>query len=189
MSKRTSAISGLARRLAPDAAGEAMLAFGILAPLLVALSLAILEFSLIIFDYHRAGEATRRGARLAAISDPVPQVAGFAAGTVIQCTSSAGGVTCGAAATGSASVFDAVLAEMRILLPSVTPENVEITYRDAGIGDPATPGGIITLVTVRLVNLAQPFYALSAIPGMPSGFTYPPFTTSLLAAGLGPTSP
>jgi hypothetical protein len=135
-------------------------------PALLLLCFGILEFSLVIFDFHRAGEATRRGARLAAISTPVADLDGFSAGTAIGCSSVGGGVSCGGAEAADPALFTAVVAEMRAVLPAIAAENVEIVYRDSGLGDAATPGGIIPLVTIRLVGLDHPFLLLSALPGM-----------------------
>ena len=85
MSKHLSAIS-FPRRLRRDDRGEAIVGFAFVLPVLVFLSLAIFEFSLVMFDFHRAGEATRRAVRLVAISDPVANVSGFSAGSAIPCT-------------------------------------------------------------------------------------------------------
>ncbi len=55
------------RRLRRDDRGEAIVGFAFVLPVLVLLSLAIFEFSLVMFDFHRAGEATRRAVRSVAI--------------------------------------------------------------------------------------------------------------------------
>ncbi len=52
--------------------GSAAVEFGMIAPLLVLITFAILEFSLVLFEQHRATEATRRGARQAVIARPSP---------------------------------------------------------------------------------------------------------------------
>lgn len=177
------------RRLGRDDRGEAILGFAFVMPVLVLLSLAIFEFGLVMFDFHRAGEATRRAVRLVAISDPVADVSGFTTGSTIQCTSSGGSVSCSGSATADAGVFDAMIADMQQILPAIGPQNVEIEYTDSSVGDPTTPGGIIPLVTVKLVNLTHAFFIVQIIPGMPEEITFPPFTSNLLAAGLGPTGP
>lgn len=176
------------RRLGADQRGESLIGFALVAPILIMLSLAILEFSLVVFDYHRAGEATRRAARLAAISTPVADVSGFAAGSTIQCSSAGGGVSCGGIDAADPAAFDAIIDEMRQVLPIIGPENLEVTYSDSGLGDPTTPGGIIPLVSVRLVGLDHPFLLLGGFPGISSGVTFPPFLTNQLGTGLGPTS-
>ena len=177
------------RRLRRDDRGEAIIGFAFVMPVLAFLSIAIFEFGLVMFDFHRAGEATRRAVRMVAISDPVADVSGFSAGSAIQCTSSGSSVSCSGSATANAGVFNAMVSEMQEILTAIGPENVEIEYRDSGVGDPTTPGGIIPLVTVKLVNLTHAFYLVQLIPGMPEELTFPPFTSNQLAGGLGPTSP
>ena len=177
------------RRLRRDDRGEAIVGFAFVMPVLVLLSLAIFEFGLVMFDFHRAGEATRRAVRLLAIANPVADVSSFAAGSAIQCTSSGGSVSCSGSAAADAGVFDAMVLNMQEILPAIGPENVEIEYTDSSVGDPTTPGGIIPLVTVKLVNLTHAFFIVQLIPGMPQELTFPPFTSNLLAAGLGPTAP
>lgn len=176
-----------ARRLWRDDRGEAMVSFGLMLPVLVALTFGVLEFSLITFDFHRAAEAARRGARAAAIGDAVTSVAGLSAGAAVSCTSSGGVATCGGSG-GSQANFDAVVAGMQQILPAIEPANVRITYEHSGIGDPATPGGILPMVTVELVGVEHKYLVLQAIPGIGASFVYPPFTSNYLAAGQGPAS-
>ena len=107
---------------------------------------------------------------------------------MIQCSSAGGAVTCGGIDAADPAAFDAIIAEMRAVLPSISPENLEVVYSDSGLGDPTTPGGIIPLVSVRLVGLGHPFLLLGGFPGMPSAVTFPPFLTNQLGTGLGPTS-
>lgn len=179
---------GTATGVVADSRGESLIGFAFVAPLLMLLSLGILEFGLLVFDYQRAGEATRRAARLAAISDPIANVSGFAAGSAVQCIASGGGVSCAGAAAANPGVFNAIVSDVQAILPAITAANLVIRYSDSGIGDPATPGGIVPLVTVRLSGVQHPFFLLGGFPGLPSAITYPPFVTNQLGAGLGPTS-
>lgn len=173
-------VSKGARRLAGDSRGVATTSFGLILPVLLAVSFGSLEFSLMVFDFHRAGEATRRAARMAVIQEPATDVSDFARGSVKTC-SGGGGTGC------SGPTFSAIVAAMQDILPSITSNNVEIEYRDSGLGDPTTPGGIIPVVTVRLVGLQQDFHLLGAIPGAPTSFTFPAMATSQTGSGLGPT--
>jgi hypothetical protein len=160
-----------------------MVSFAFVLPLLVALSLAILEFTVIMFDYHRASEATRRGARLATILVPAGDLSGLTAGTPVTCGAGGGALSCGGAGIQSQASFDAVIARMQEILPAISAANVEVSYSLSGIGDASTPGGVLPLVTVSLTNLQYQFIVLSAVPGMPDAITYLPFTTSYLAGG------
>ena len=183
MSRPTSGID--LRRIAGDERGDAILSIGILLPLLVALTFGILEFSLVMFDFHRAGEAVRRATRMAAIATAITDVGGLEAGTPIACTATGGTVSCGGGGTVDQAVFDAILASMQEVLPAIGADNVEIEYSHSGIGDATTPGGIMPLVSVRLIGVEHRFMVLDAVPGIAGSFTYPPFTTSYLAGGQG----
>lgn len=165
--------------------GEAAIGFGLLLPLLVLMCLTILEFSILIFDYHRAGEATRRGARTVVISAPIIDPDSLVSGGVIVCTGTGGGVSCNGGSAQAPEVFLVMITEMQEILPQIQHENVEVEYRDVGLGDATTPGGIVPLVTVRLVNLSHTFLMLQGFPGFGLSIPFPPFTTNQLAGGLG----
>lgn len=162
---------------------SAAINFGFVAPVLVALSLGTVEFTLVMFDFHRASEATRRAARQASMMEPIGSLDGLAAGTPIVCETAGGTVDCGAAELLATETFTAMLDEMQEILPAIQPENLRVTYTLSGIGDPATPGGVLPLVTVELVGLQHPFMVLQAVPGTDAGLTYPPFATTYLAGG------
>ncbi len=165
-----------------DVSGIAAVSFALIAPLLIALMVGIIEFSLIAFDYGRATEATRRAVRIATIERPVGSLTNLAT-TAIKCTGAGGSVSCTGGSVTTAATFDNVVASMRDILPTIQSANLEIVYENSGIGLPAA-GGLKPLVTVRLVGLQRPFMTLGLVPGMPSSFTYPPFTTSHLGPGL-----
>lgn len=173
------------KRLAGDEGGEALVGFAILMPILVLVCLSILEFSLVIFDFHRAGEATRRAARIAAISSPIIDPANLAPGGVISCASSGGSISCSGVAAAQPAVFDSLIASMQEILPLIGADNVLVEYSDVGLGDATTPGGVIPMVTVKLVNLEHTFLMLSGFPGFGPSITFPPFTTNQIAGGMG----
>tara|TARA_B100000315_G_C14326300_1_gene473183 strand:- start:1 stop:561 length:561 start_codon:yes stop_codon:yes gene_type:complete len=168
--------------------GEAMISFGILLPALVLISFGVIETSLVVFDFHRASEATRRAARMAIVQDPIMDSSEFASGSEVTCTSTGGIVTCGGVALGTTATFDEIITNIQLVLPNIMPANLEIVYSDSGLGDVTTPGGIIPLVTVRLKNLYQNFKLIGNLPGLPSGFIYPDFETSQMGGGLGAAS-
>ncbi len=167
-----------------DTRGAAILPFAILLPVLLMLSFGILEFSLLMFDSHRASEATRRAARMAIITPPV-DLSSFTTGSTIDCRGAGGGVTCNGAALGDTTGFLAIVAEMQAILPAITADNVRITYSDSGLGDATTPGGVVPLATVRIEDLEHTFMMFQAFPGLPSAITYDSFETTQVAAGIG----
>ena len=177
---------GWLRRFTRAQSGAAIVEFAFVAPLLVIMTLAIFEFMMVMFDYHRAGEATRQGVRTAAIEASVGDLDGLeAAGDVVFCTGNAGGATCTGGPVTTAASFTQVVSEMQTVLPYIGPKNVRIEYRFSGIGDATTPGGILPHVTVRLIDLARPFSLFQAIPGIPNSIGLPEFAASYLGNGNG----
>ena len=176
MSRRGSATEPW-RRWRREEAGEALIGFAFALPVLLGLMLAILEFGLLAFDYHRAGEAVRRGARLAATALPVADTAGFTAGSTATCIAT-GGVSCNGETALRPENFEAVVATMHEIYPKLTAGNVELVYTASGIGETGTPAGILPLVTVRLLGVEHDYLMLGFVPGMPDKLTFPPFTTN-----------
>ncbi len=172
-------IAGALRRLFCNSEGGALIEFGLILPVLLLVSFGAVEFTITMFDYHRFGEAARRGARQAIISPPVARLETLEADGSITC-SKTGTVSCGAATLLSADNFNAVVSAIQEIAPSVTGENVSITYRWSEIGDLSTPGGIKPLVTVRLTNVTHDFTLLSIIPAL-DYIVLPSFSTSVVA--------
>lgn len=165
--------------------GAAAIGFGLLLPVLILICLSILEFSLIVFDYHRASEATRRAARNVSISTPIPNPADLTVGGSVTCSATGTSVSCSGAAAQTPETFNAMIAEMQLILPAIGASNVEVVYSDIGLGDVTTPGGIIPLVTVRLVGLQHPLLMLKGFSGFGTSITYPSFATNQISGGLG----
>lgn len=164
-------------------AGSTAISFALILPVLLSLSFATLEFVVMAFEWHRAGEATRRMARFAAINDPVADITQLTAGSSITCKSSSGAIVCNTGSTQSAATFTGMVAEATGVLPELKDKNVELVYSFSGIGDPTTPAGILPLVTVRIVDLTYDFLVLDSVPGVPASITFRPFTTSQIAGG------
>lgn len=180
MSRLFSAIRRARRRGMGDS-GEAALSFGLILPLLMVLTLGIIEMGLLMLDQGRAAEATRRGSRLAAMENAIANLDGIAA--PIECRSTAGTVTCTGAAVLTVATFDGIVASMQAILPRVTAQNVLVTYRPSALGTQAS-GGIKPFVTVSLSNYRHPFSMLGALPGMPDEITFDDFATTQLLNGF-----
>jgi hypothetical protein len=147
-------------------------------------SVAILEFASVSLDYHRAGEATRRGARLAAILPPVADLSAMGASTTVVCNTANTVPACSGAFVESPATFDSVIASMSAMLPTIAGENVEIIYSSSGLGDAGTPGGVLPLVQVRLSGVGHGYALLdSLVPGVASELVLPAFSTTSLAGG------
>lgn len=166
--------------------GSVVIEFALIMPVLLALSFGIVDFTLAIFDYHRAGEAVRRGSRTATIEAPVADLSGLTQGTSYTCDSTGGGVSCTGTAVNDAAAFTTIVTAMQAVLPAITPANVQVVYDFSGVGDITRPGGVLPFITVSLVNYTHNFTLLNAIPGAPPSFVFPSFAVTQLAGGSNP---
>ncbi len=171
------------RRCARGVRGSVAIEFAFILPLLLIFTIGVIEFGLILFDFHRASEATRRALRLALINPPLTTLSTISNAS-ITCTKSGGNVSCTAGTvqgTAGAS-FDSMVQAMQGVLPTIQDLNVEVTYADSGLDAGLPPGLVTPLVTVRLTNLTRPFIVLNVF-GLPASLTFPGFSTS----AVGPT--
>ena len=169
-----SGFSARLRALWRHTEGNSVIGFALVLPALLGFSFAILEFSLVAFDFHRANEATRRIARAATMIAPLVNQNTLTTAQTAQCT--------GSSCTG----LDALTADAQQIFPNITVDNVQITYTMTTVGDLATPGGIKPLITVRLTGLTHEFLLMRAIPGVPANMTLPPFVTTMLGVWYPP---
>lgn len=176
-------LSAMLRRFRDNEDGAFILEFAIAFPILLTLTFGLLEFSLVVFDYQRAAEATRRGIRLTIIRAPIPNTAQLLEGSVIQCTSTGGAVSClnGSPSATANERFQALLAEMQLIYPTLVEENVVITYEGSNVGAAGSAGGILPLVTLQLVNLRHDMMT-GGMVGIPY-IDFPDFKTSVLGPG------
>ena len=176
-------IGRAAVRLARDRRGVEAIEFAFIGPVLLMLTLGVLEISIAMFQYHRASEATRTGARVAVIQSPITAVDDLK-NTSITCTGAGGAVTCVGAAVTSAASFTAVLAAMQVSLPDLISSNVVVSYAPSTVFADDTTGLVTPLVTVRIVNYTYDLIVLNYVPGVPDTITFPPFATTLLGASF-----
>jgi Flp pilus assembly protein TadG len=170
-------------RLGGDRDGATMVDFAFLLPVMLAFSFGIIDLTLFLFDYHRAGEATRQGTRTATIVPSIVDVDTLSPGDKATCTSSGGTVSCGTFAAAAAASFNDILTRMQFIQPYVAENNVVVNYELSDVGDPATPGGALPLVTVNLVNMPHDLTMLAALPGMPAQIQMPTFSITFLGNG------
>lgn len=183
MNKHISAINGLIR--GPKAeSGETVITFAVLLPVLIALSLGILEFSLLMLDYNRASEATRRAARVAAMEAPIANLSAVETSDVI-CMSAAGVASCTGGAVEVSVSFDSIVTAMQAVLPDIQAENVQVVYSNSGVGT-VESGGLKPFVSVNLINLQRTFMFVHLFTPVPAQITYPEFSTTQMVAGYTP---
>ena len=187
MSKHTSATERgrfLQRFIRRDD-GAVAIEFAFIFPALIAFTIGILEFGLILFDFHRASEATRRAGRLAIIQDPLASLDTLrTTNLAIDCTATSGPVVaCTVTVDGNANAnFDAMLDAMQAVFPDILATNVQVGYVASGIDNVNNAEVVTALVTVSLTGVTHSFVALGIIPGVPSSMTFPAFSTSVLRA-------
>ena len=164
------------KRLLRDTRGNALVGLAFLLPIMLGLSFGILEFSVLIFDFHRANEATRRIARQAAMVAPLVDQA-----TLIN----NGSATC--TGTGCANLAE-LTAVAKSAFPKIAPENVAITYSLTDIGNDLPVGFLRKpLITVRITGLQHDFLLFNGLAGVPKSLTFPPLTTSTLGRWFEPS--
>ncbi|MBT7758979.1 MAG: hypothetical protein HN732_16730 [Rhodospirillaceae bacterium] len=166
--------------------GTTAVEFGLILPALLLLTLGALEGGLIMFDYHKISEATRRGLRTALTEDPIIDLAELAS-TPVPCSGS-GGVSCNGVTVDNSATFDAVVSAMREVSSRITAANVIVTYTDSGLDNSGTGETITPLITVEVTGLAYNFVAVRYLPGLPSQLDLPSFDTTRLSHTTLPNS-
>ncbi len=158
--------------------GAAAIEFAFVLPLLVGFTVAALEFGLILFDYQRAGEATRRGVRDLVINPPMAALDALQADGSVVCIGGGGGVTCtgGNVEASASDTFAGLYTKMQAIFSDIEPGNVSITYSASGID--LNPGVITPVVTLSLTGMRHEFFILQIVPGITGGFDFPAFAAS-----------
>jgi hypothetical protein len=171
------------KRFARDESGAFIIEFGITFPVLILLSFGLLEFSLVVFDYQRAAEATRRGVRLAIIQEPIPNTANLLIDEVIVCTAPSGTVQCTGGSPGAAAdtLWAALLAEMQEAYPTLTNANIVVTFEGTDVGSSEEIGGVFPLVTLQLTGVTHEMIVGHLI-GIES-ISFPDFKATVLGNG------
>ena len=181
-------------RFVREAGGAFQIEFAITMPVLIVLSLGLLEFSLVSFEFQKASEATRRAARYVIIGNDIPNTANLLdveSAVTITCTSTGGEVSCDNASPAGTAVggtyptanenFQAMFDLMVAIKTDLTEEHVVVTYESTRVGDVDNAGGVIPLVTITVTGLEHNF-----VTGHVLGFDsmeFPDFKTSILGSG------
>ena len=154
--------------------------FGLLTPLLLSLMIGTVDLGRFLWTCNRAEKATQMGVRYAVTNDVVPGglatydfavAGGIPQGDPIplssfggaDCNSASGTVTC-TCKTGATcptltpintAAFNAIVTQMQRYYPSLTADNVTISYEYSGLGYAGDPNGIQVspLITVKLKTL------------------------------------
>lgn len=190
----------IARRLHASQHGTSAAEFALVLPLLILFLLGLVDAGRFMWEYNQAEKATQMGVRYAVSTNLVPSglyaysfalQGGLTAGYPVP-TSNSGSppswfatancnnssCTC-SGATGvcnsigyDSDAFSAIVARVQAMYPMATASNVQVEYRNVGLGYSGDPNGpdVAPLVTVRL-----------------TGMTFQPLTTMLI--GYSPPMP
>ncbi|MCK5623149.1 MAG: pilus assembly protein [Alphaproteobacteria bacterium] len=185
MTDKRARLAAILRRFLGDEGGAFIVEFGIAFPVLIMLSFGLLEFSLVVFDYQRAAEATRAGVRQTILYTPIANTATILEGSVITCYKTTETVQCDGGSPQADGVADAhfqvLLDEMQGIYPTLEAKNIVITYEGTDVGDAESSGGIFPLVTLQLKGVKHNMI-VGHIIGVDT-IEFPPFTTTVLGPG------
>jgi hypothetical protein len=192
-----------------DRRGASAAEFGLVLPLLVILLLGLIDAGRFIWEYNRAEKATQAGARVAVVTQIIPQgLADFkyvgqtingkayiqgdpllvSALGEVTCERSGGslGCACNSAnghcptlGTTNTAGFDAVVTRMRAMDPAINADQVVVKYRGSGVGYAGDPSGMDIAPLVTVELDGVSFRPLVLFNAV--AFTLPPFSTSLTA--------
>lgn len=175
------------QRLVQDATGTTAIEVGIVAPMMLAVTFGVIQFAMIVFDLHRAGEATRSGARTALINEPIAALDNLPAKSVF-CEAGADPdrpskvtVSCTGGAVENEETFIEVFDSMRWVIPDLAPENVTVTYTASGLESINQPGVLTPQIEIALRDFEIDMI-MATFLGLPDMLTLPPVRASRLAS-------
>ena len=188
-----------------DRRGSSAAEFGLVLPLLLILLLGMIDAGRFIWEYNRAEKATQAGARVAVVTQIIPQgIADFkyvgqtVNGTAyiqgdplqvsalgkVSCKQTSGslGCTCDSAngycptlGTTNTAGFDAIVTRMQAMYPRVSANRVVVEYRGSGVGYAGDPSGMDISPLVTVKLDGMQFRPLVLFNAV--AFTLPPFSS------------
>ncbi len=196
-------------RLLRNQSGASAAEFGLVLPLLIVLLLGIIDAGRFIWEYNRAEKATQAGARVAIVTQIIPQgvadfkyvgqtvggvaylqgdpLAASALGQIeckqpsgtLTCTCNSANGYCPSLGTYNTAGFNAIVGRMQAMYPRVAANRVIVEYRGSGVGYAGDPGGMDISPLVTVKLTGMTFNPLFLF-GLVS-FNLPEFDTSLTA--------
>lgn len=161
-------------RFARDRSAATAIEFVFIFPVLLVLTFGLLELTLILYDYHRAGEAMRTAARTFVIDPPVTSFASMP-------------LDCPTDADCDGAKLSAMVTTIQNIMPDFVASNLRVRVEDSGLTNPANPTIVNPVLTVNIVGLQHNFFLINkVVPGLPASFTFPAFTTSRMTASQVP---
>ena len=197
----------LLTRLVRDRTAASAAEFALVLPLLMILLFGIIDAGRFLWEFNEAEKATQMGVRYAVATDPaLSGLAGYSfstnasdlipAGSTVPtanftkaactntsctCTSTTGGF-CATAGLNS-TAFGNIVNRMALMYPPITNANVEVDYKNVGLGFAGNPDGadVSPLVTVKLRGLT--FHPITCFV-FACSFNMPDFSAALTAEDL-----
>ena len=194
------------RRLVHNRTGASAAEFSLVLPLLMLMLFGMIDTGRYMWEVNRAEKATQMGARMAVVTDVVPQalpgttflgtancdldnngsyeictqgdtINNPSAIPTITCTVS--GCTPNAYAAMTPGAFTRIADRMRLMKADITDANVQVIYTGSGLGYAGDPNGmeVAPLVTVKLTGVK--FKALTSL--MLANINMPDFASTLTA--------
>ncbi|MCK0153399.1 pilus assembly protein [Alcanivorax sp. S6407] len=151
--------------------GAVMVEMALTLPVFLLLVFAIIELALVIFDFTRAVDATRAGARYAIVNDPVTDISTLDCSSVTEVTA-----TC-----DSAGCTD-LMGKMTALYRKLEEENVAVRYGCSSTGFSGNPNPVRE-VSVSITGQEYELI-LPALIGFESTITLPPFTSTRVSEDM-----
>ena len=192
-----------------DRKGASAAEFGLVLPLLLILLLGIIDAGRFMWEYNRAEKATQAGARVAVVTQIIPQgVADFKYvgqtinGTAylqgdplqvsalgeVTCKQTSGSLGCECVSTNGHCPdlgeikdvgFNAIVTRMKAMAPTIGSDDVVVKYSGSGVGYAGDPGGMDISPLVTVELQNVPFRPLVLFNAV--SFDLPPFRTTLTA--------
>lgn len=184
-------------RLFRDDTATGAVEFALVLPLLIIFMLGTLDVGRFMWEYNQAEKATQMGVRFAVATNlipsglgtysfasqggvpggsPVPSDAGSGTGWFATATCTNSGCTCTGSSAFCATIshdstaFANLVDRMKAIYGKIQPANVQLEYRNVGLGYAGDPNGpdVAPLVIVRL-----------------TGMTFQPLVFTLFRGGVG----
>lgn len=153
--------------------GAVMVEMALTLGIFLVVLLALFEFSLLMFTWSKAVEATRAGSRLAVVSTPVVSLASVDCSVTQRVEVTCDNTDCGV-----------VAARMRGLLPQLDPGQIHVAYACSDTGYALSPDELhVYDVTVSIEGF-QTTLAVPGLLGFPLLVTMPDFTTTRTSEDL-----
>jgi Flp pilus assembly protein TadG len=196
------------RRLLKSEQAASAAEFALVLPLLLLLLFGIIDSGRFMWEWNRAEKATQMGVRYAVVTAPILNglddsysfsiSGGITQGNAVPtssfdtatcdnstCSCTPGGGFCSATSRNGAA-FTAIRTRMSGFYPQIADANVQVVYRNVGLGFAGNPDGsdVSPLVTVKLRSLT--FKPISCLV-FGCSITMPDFSASLTAEDLSGT--